>query len=236
MSEEGSTTEESARAPGLHQRRGATGELCIHLLWVMLKALRAPPTYPSVWQLSLLDPELDTLLEFKEKRRETVERKRHHFLRRGRGRGGGVTGSRSGEASWNGADGAEAIGGEENSGGGGGDDDDNDGWDGPVGAQQQVITDADSCPICLDDFEPLSLQGENQIVNNQTLLQPITYCRPSCGNSVHVKCLLEYCEHAASSSYDPETFKVKCLMCRADWGPMALPWLRKHWAACQRRR
>lgn len=31
------------------------GELCIHLIWVMVKALRAAPTHPLVWQLSLID-------------------------------------------------------------------------------------------------------------------------------------------------------------------------------------
>lgn len=62
------------------------------------------------------------------------------------------------------------------------------GWTGPTGAEQQTIDEGDSCPICLD---PL-LSGEPP--------QPLTYCRPSCGNNVHLKCMLEYGEHAAKSS------------------------------------
>jgi len=70
---------------------GGDGELCVHLLWVMLKCLRVPQTHPSVWQLSLLDAEFDTLLAFRERAQQTAEKKRHQFLRRGAGRGGGVS-------------------------------------------------------------------------------------------------------------------------------------------------
>ena len=65
-------------------------ELCVHVLWVLLKALKAPSTHPSVWQLSLLDTEFDTLLSFREHAQKTAEKKRHRFLRRGVGRGGGL--------------------------------------------------------------------------------------------------------------------------------------------------
>jgi hypothetical protein len=204
-------------------------------MWVMLKALRAPPTHPSTWQLSLLDTELDTLLAFREARQREHSVKTRHtsYLRRGAGRGGGVNGTRAGGGHGD----SDPLSGDSNgsndsNGGGltgGGEDDD---WDGPTGAHQQPITEEDSCPICLDDLAPPS---SNQIVANNSL-PPITYCRPSCGQNVHVKCFLEYIEHAAKSSYSPETYQVKCLLCRSSWGPDALPWLRRHWAACQKRR
>ena len=37
-------------------------ELCVHILFVMLKVLRVPPRNPLVWQLSLTDRELDEVL------------------------------------------------------------------------------------------------------------------------------------------------------------------------------
>ena len=37
-------------------------ELCIHILFVMLKIYRIPPTNPVVWQQSLLDDEITQIL------------------------------------------------------------------------------------------------------------------------------------------------------------------------------
>ena len=37
-------------------------ELCVHILFVMLKALKVPPRNPLVWQLALTDRELDEVL------------------------------------------------------------------------------------------------------------------------------------------------------------------------------
>lgn len=39
------------------------GELCIHLLYVMIKILRLPENNPLVWQLSLTDSEVDKIAE-----------------------------------------------------------------------------------------------------------------------------------------------------------------------------
>jgi hypothetical protein len=68
------------------------GELCIHLIWVMVKVLRAPPTHPLVWQLSLIDSEVDTLLSFKELEQVALKKKKA-FLKRGGGRGCAVANS-----------------------------------------------------------------------------------------------------------------------------------------------
>ncbi|KAL8005544.1 putative E3 ubiquitin-protein ligase Zswim2 [Plasmopara halstedii] len=38
-------------------------DICIHIMFVMLKVLRVPPTTPIVWQKSLLDSEIEMLLE-----------------------------------------------------------------------------------------------------------------------------------------------------------------------------
>ncbi|KAG7388552.1 hypothetical protein PHYPSEUDO_012189 [Phytophthora pseudosyringae] len=39
-----------------------TADICIHILFVMLKVLRVPATTPIVWQKSLIDSEIETLL------------------------------------------------------------------------------------------------------------------------------------------------------------------------------
>ena len=41
---------------------GGAKELCIHVLFVMVKVLRVPPSNPLVWQLCLTDRELDEVL------------------------------------------------------------------------------------------------------------------------------------------------------------------------------
>ncbi|ETP54022.1 hypothetical protein F442_01137 [Phytophthora nicotianae P10297] len=48
-----------------------TADICIHILFVMLKVLRVPPTTPVVWQKSLIDSEIETLLRggYREKSR-----------------------------------------------------------------------------------------------------------------------------------------------------------------------
>ncbi|KAL0037874.1 hypothetical protein WJX79_003280 [Trebouxia sp. C0005] len=43
-------------------RRGRDTELCIHHIFVMLRVLRLPPNNPIIWQLSLIDRELDEAL------------------------------------------------------------------------------------------------------------------------------------------------------------------------------
>ena len=46
--------------------------------------------------------------------------------------------------------------------------------------------------------------------------------------------MLEYASHAAKTSYNPATFEVKCLLCRASWGLGALPWLQRSWDTSRR--
>jgi len=203
------------------QASSGSSELCVHLLWVMLKVLRAPATHPSVWQLSLTDAEFDQLLAFREAR-ELAAKRKHRFLRR---RTGATAAARRGLYGAPEDDSPEhsGVGGDESSSGvlgdvSGGDDGD---WEGPVNAMQQPLSENpedDSCPICLDPM--LNAEGAS----------PVTFCRVSCGQNVHVKCMLEYAEHDAktrsgASNYDGP----KCLLCRSSWGKKSLPWLRHRW-------
>ncbi|EEY61543.1 uncharacterized protein PITG_01859 [Phytophthora infestans T30-4] len=52
-----------------------TADICIHILFVMLKVLRVPPTTPIVWQKSLLDSEIETLLRGGYREKSRSERK-----------------------------------------------------------------------------------------------------------------------------------------------------------------
>lgn len=64
--------------------------LCVHVLFVMVKVLRVPAENPMVWQLSLVDGELESVLAF----RYTMSRrehKRHDYLRRRSGGAGCAT-------------------------------------------------------------------------------------------------------------------------------------------------
>lgn len=67
----------------------AKNELCVHILYVVLKVLRVPEANPLAWQLGLVDTELDNVLAGRvgEDSRRNI-RARHAFLRRGGGRDG----------------------------------------------------------------------------------------------------------------------------------------------------
>ena len=207
--------------------KGSGSELCVHLLWVMLKVLRAPATHPTVWQLSLTDTELDQLLAFREAR-QLVTKHKHRFLRRRTGATAaarrGIYGRARDDGDIRDGDGRED--GDFAVTGGGCVSGEN--WDGPDNAAQQPLSDNpddESCPICLDPMSAASDGGS----------LAVTYCRPACGQNVHVKCMLEYAEHDAKtrggfSNYDGP----KCLLCRTSWGENALPWLRRYWERQQR--
>ena len=67
------------------------GELCHHVLFVMLKVLRVPEGNALGWQLSLVDSELEMVLSFRqtfEDRAREMARK-HEYLRRRQGGGAG---------------------------------------------------------------------------------------------------------------------------------------------------
>ena len=45
------------------QRRAAEPELCVHTLFVLTRVLRVPPSNPIIWQLSLIDRELEEVMK-----------------------------------------------------------------------------------------------------------------------------------------------------------------------------
>ena len=45
------------------QRRAAEPEVCVHTLFVLTRVLRVPPSNPIVWQLSLIDRELEEVMK-----------------------------------------------------------------------------------------------------------------------------------------------------------------------------
>jgi len=70
--------------------------------------------------------------------------------------------------------------------------------------ERQELVDDEVCPICQDDMtKPEMDEGQ------------ICFCESSCGNNLHVKCLLMYATHMQS-----EKKPVTCPMCRADWGEL----------------
>lgn len=64
---------------------------------------------------------------------------------------------------------------------------------------QREIGEEDVCPICQDNFM------EKRI--------PVTYCRLSCGNNVHIKCMKIWADHQKSNG---ET-QLKCPLCRENF-------------------
>ena len=65
----------------------------------------------------------------------------------------------------------------------------------------RVILDTDVCPIC-----------QECLLTNHA---PLTYCKLSCGNSIHVKCMKVLMEHQVGSL---GLSTVKCPLCRNDFG------------------
>jgi E3 ubiquitin-protein ligase ZSWIM2 len=72
----------------------------------------------------------------------------------------------------------------------------------PGTVSRRPISEGDVCPICLDN-----IQDANSL--------SLTYCKFSCGNNVHFKCMNILIEHQ-SKSMGLET--IKCPLCRNDFG------------------
>ena len=75
--------------------------------------------------------------------------------------------------------------------------------------EQKPIEEGDVCAICQEDMVEVGRE-------------PLTFCRLSCGNSVHAKCMKVWAEHKSSTAE-----KVTCPLCREDWGPLAMEELKK---------
>nr|XP_013034236.2 E3 ubiquitin-protein ligase ZSWIM2 isoform X2 [Anser cygnoides]XP_047914274.1 E3 ubiquitin-protein ligase ZSWIM2 isoform X2 [Anser cygnoides] len=70
---------------------------------------------------------------------------------------------------------------------------------------QKEIDEKDVCPICQEELLKKML--------------PITYCRYSCGNNVHVKCMKIWADHQDETEKDSV---VKCPLCREKFAPLEL--------------
>ena len=73
--------------------------------------------------------------------------------------------------------------------------------------EQRPVADGEVCPICQEEMGDESL---------------LTFCRRSCGNNVHIKCMKVWAEHRTSLGEN-----VTCPLCRKDWGPLALHELKR---------
>ncbi|NXA48873.1 ZSWM2 ligase, partial [Nothocercus julius] len=62
---------------------------------------------------------------------------------------------------------------------------------------QKEIGIEDICPICQEEFLKMML--------------PVTFCRYSCGNNVHIKCMKIWADH--QDELEPDSV-VKCPLCR----------------------
>ncbi|XP_078083838.1 E3 ubiquitin-protein ligase ZSWIM2 [Mustelus asterias] len=70
---------------------------------------------------------------------------------------------------------------------------------------QKEIDPEDVCPIC-----------QEELLKKK---QPVTYCRYSCGNSVHIRCMKIWAEHQAKTEIESI---IKCPLCREMFAPLSL--------------
>ena len=134
-------------------------ELCIHILWVILKLFRIPPENPISWQGSLVEREIHQIV----KSREST---------RARAAAPASTATKPSASD-----------------------------DQPT-VEPRAVEEGDCCPICQDEM---------------TSAQPLTYCRYSCGHSIHSKCMKIWADHQISQGT-----KILCPMCRADFGTLKM--------------
>eukprot|EP00116_Pleurobrachia_bachei_P003143 sb/3463405/ len=135
-------------------------ELCVHILWVVLRVFRIPAENPISWQGGLNEREVGQLVR---------SRERSRTLR--------ATTPTLNTSNTN-----------------------SDTEQGTV--EPRPIEEGDNCPICQDDM---------------TSTQQLTYCRYSCGHSIHSKCMKVWADHQLSQGS-----KIKCPMCRADFGTLKM--------------
>uniref|UniRef100_A0A1I8HYT8 SWIM-type domain-containing protein n=2 Tax=Macrostomum lignano TaxID=282301 RepID=A0A1I8HYT8_9PLAT len=77
-------------------------------------------------------------------------------------------------------------------------------------AAQRPISEEDVCPICQEELLASRL--------------PVTYCRLTCGNSIHMRCMHVWTTHQKKQQQGAAAANVNiaCPMCRGDFAPYAL--------------
>ena len=135
-------------------------ELCIHILWVVLKLFRIPPENPISWQGSLVEREIQQIVKSRERTRTRVQHNNNTSTDK------------------------PALQNSENC------------------VEPRPIEEGDCCPICQDEMTPA---------------QHLTFCRYSCGHSIHSKCMKIWADHQLSQGT-----KILCPMCRAEFGTLKM--------------
>ncbi|CAH8843676.1 unnamed protein product [Trichobilharzia szidati] len=77
------------------------------------------------------------------------------------------------------------------------------------GNNQRRIEADDICPICQD----------NLLCQKR---YPVTFCRRSCGNSVHIKCMKVWTDHQRKQNSLGIMDSVTCPMCREEFAPLSI--------------
>lgn len=137
-------------------------ELCIHILWVILKLFRIPPENPISWQGGLVEREIQQMVRSREKTRRIVR-----------------------EDPGNNNHNKQAPSAAQ-----------------PGLVEPRPIEEGDCCPICQDEM---------------TSSQHLTFCRYSCGHSIHSRCMKIWADHQTSQGT-----KILCPMCRAEFGTLKM--------------
>ena len=141
---------------------------CAHILFVMTKVLRVPPSNPIVWQLSLVDRELDEALRCELAAARTR-------LSRVKNPSPGTSGTKIDIPGTSGTEKTRI----------------------PGDTSRRTIEPGESCPICYeelreDDSDQLVWCGSG--VSGKRDSSP----SPGCGRSVHGRCLAVYRDHCAA--------------------------------------
>lgn len=139
-------------------------ELCIHILWVVLKLFKIPAENPISWQGSLVEREIQQIVKSRESTRAQAQRNSNSD----------TSSSKTAAANQN----NENV------------------------IEPRPIEEGDCCPICQDQM---------------TRSQHLTYCRYSCGHSIHSRCMKIWADHQLSQGTS-----ILCPMCRAEFGTLKM--------------
>ncbi|ORX50406.1 hypothetical protein BCR36DRAFT_404515, partial [Piromyces finnis] len=139
-------------------------DICVHLLWIMLKYYGINEDNEILYQLSLINREINLLLELRDARLRKSKKTHHKNKEKDK----------------------------EN------DDSENDMDKYNSKVKQREIEDDQICPICQETFK-----------DSPT---PVTFCRLSCGNNIHVNCMKMVMEHQLSTNSADDM--IKCPLCR----------------------
>ncbi|KAI8842972.1 hypothetical protein BC829DRAFT_297983 [Chytridium lagenaria] len=133
-------------------------ELCIHILWVMIKMFRVPLESDLLFQHSLVEREISEIMQSSRRRKEMI------------------TPAKVVEPSQGQIENKNHV-------------------------PRRPIEDGDVCPICQEDLieDPVTT----------------TYCKMSCGNNLHVKCMKILIEHQTKAM---GMDNIKCPLCRKNFG------------------